>query len=209
MRILPNIKTEWICFLSTNSRPRVTGWLELLRLAASIRDTAGLLGPAGSFGTLAGFPWPTNLFTNTRALLLFPLLPLRLFFHFVIYLKKIVDFPIFPNPHIRSASFMIKKDLFSEFSALNKIPKTKYQAIKLEASRKGMSKFVKKKGFDFLVVGANGNIYEPSEWMNSKTFRSDAHENLLIEDRQTQYYEGINKNEKKKLEIAAWGKTFS
>ncbi len=104
---------------------------------------------------------------------------------------------------------MVRRDLFADFMVSHKIPNTKYQAYMLESGRTGLTVFVKNLGFRTLVVGADGNVYEPDQWVNSRTFRSPEPVNLLVEDRQTVTYEMADTRNKKILEMAAWGKTFS
>jgi hypothetical protein len=210
MRLVPTLHQDWICFLSTNSRPRVDGWLKFLWMAArSDEKNVGAVGPTGSLGTIAQFPYPPPPTANLRALLLFPLLPLRLLFHAMWFILKIKDFPIFPNPHIRSSTFMVRRDVFTDFTAKNKMPHTKYQAYMLESGRKGLTAFVKDLGLKTLVAGADGKVYEPDQWINSRTFRFPGSLNLLVEDRQTITYEMSDIKNKRALEMAAWGKRFS
>ncbi|MBT5955566.1 MAG: hypothetical protein HN910_09315 [Porticoccaceae bacterium] len=210
MRLAPTLTQDWICFLSTNSRPRIDGWLNLLWVAARSGDKdVGAVGPTGSLGTIAQFPWPPSPTANLRALFLFPLLPLRLLFHAIWLILKIKDFPIFPNPHLRSSTFMVRRDIFTDFVGTHKIPNTKYQAHMLESGRTGLTAFVKNRGFRTLVAGMDGKVYEPDQWVNSRTFRYPKPLNLLVEDRQTITYEMADTNNKRTLEAAAWGQTFS
>ena len=128
MRLVPTLSQDWICFLNTHSQPRVDGWLNLLRLATtSSSKDVGAVGATGSWGTIAQFPWPHSPTASLRTLFLFPLLPLRLLFHTIWFISKIKDFPIYPNPHIRSNAFIVRRDIFLDFAATHKIPSAKYQ----------------------------------------------------------------------------------
>lgn len=210
MRIAPKLTREWICFLSTNSRPRINGWLNFLLMAAINGDKkVGLVGATGSMGTIAQFPFPPPPTANLRALLLFPLLPLRILIHTLLFLLKLRDFPLFPNPHIRSSTFLVRRDLFTEFSLLSKIPSSKYDAYKLESGRNGLTAFVRRRALMALVAGADGKFYEPEQWVNSRTFRVPEPSNLLVEDRQTTTYDQADVKMKRVLETAAWGIKFS
>lgn len=210
MRLVPTLNQDWICFLSTNSKPRVDGWLNFLWVAAmSGTENVGVVGPTGSLGTIAQFPNPPPPTANLRALILFPLLPLRLLYHALWFIIKIKDFPTFPNPHIRSSTFMVRRDVFLDFAGTHKIPHTKYQAYMLESGRKGLTAFVKGRGLKTLVAGADGKVYEPDQWINSRTFRVPKPLNLLVEDRQTRTYEMSEIKNKRALETAAWGQSFS
>ena len=92
MRVIPTVTHQWVCFLSTNSRPRVNGWLNLMRIAAtSSNNCIGLVGATGSFGTIAQFPFPPSPVRNLRSFLLFPLLPIRLLLHFIWFILKFKD----------------------------------------------------------------------------------------------------------------------
>jgi hypothetical protein len=210
MRLAPTLSQDWICFLNTHSRPRVDGWLNLLWGATKTGDNdIGAVGATGSWGTIAQFPWPPSPTANLRAFFLLPLLPIRLLFHTFWFILKIKHFPIFPNPHIRSNTFIVKREIFLDFVAIHNIPTTKYQSHMLESGRTGLSFFLKNLGLKILVAGADGKVYEPDQWVKSKTFRIPKQENLLVEDNQTIRYEIADTKDKKILETAAWGQTFS
>jgi hypothetical protein len=111
----------------------------------------------------------------------------------------------FPNPHIRTNAFLIKKDLFINFtSRFNFIVKN--DALEYESGRNSLSNFVKKKKLIILVVGRNGMGYPENLWFDSRTFKSSEQENLLVSDNQTRFYSISSYPIKFFLGMRAWKK---
>lgn len=95
-------------------------------------------------------------------------------------------FPSFPNPHIRSNAFMIRRDIFLGLTKNVQIS-DKVDAYRLESGQKSLTRLAQKLG-EILVVGANGRGYEPKFWHISETFKSGAQKNLLVSDNQSERY---------------------
>jgi hypothetical protein len=95
-------------------------------------------------------------------------------------------FPSFPNPHIRSNAFMIRKDVFLNLTKNVEIL-DKVDAYRFESGKKSLTRQVQKLG-GVLVVGANGRGYEPKYWHISDTFKSSRQQNLMVSDNQTERY---------------------
>jgi hypothetical protein len=55
------------------------------------------------------------------------------------------------------------------------------------------------------VVGRDGAAYEPAEWPNSRTFRVDEQENLLVADNRTDEYASADAATRAALRRMAWG----
>jgi len=118
-------------------------------------------------------------------------------FHFA------AEFPHFPNPHIRSNAFMVRRDDMVSARLADGQPKLACCAF--ESGEDGLSLQILKRGELLRVVGANGQAYEIPEWMNSGCFRSNDQDNLLIADNQTQVYEGYTEAVRETHQIVAWG----
>ena len=207
MRVAPLLEHEWVCFLNTHSRPLVTGWLNLLLLAAeSSHKNIGAVGATGSWQSLSPIMPLKSLNVKYNTLLFYPL---RLALNWVRLISRIQDFPIFPNPHLRSNALLVRRDIFVSFSKSKKIPLSKLDALKLESGRRGFSMFLKKSGKKILIVGADGKSYEPEDWVCSGTFRVPLQDNLLVEDNQTKGYKLANQSLRRYLEMASWGRMFS
>jgi len=194
-RIAAILQQPWVCFLNTHSRPVSPDWLRKLYLAAQAPGV-GMVGATGSWESPAQFSFSIarnlGVMQGTR--------------RFISSVLNRYKFPGFPNAHLRSNGFLIRRELFLEFSDEVNIPTDKKAAFFLESGRKGLSAFVRKKGLELIVVGSNGGCYSKESWADSATFRSGAQTNLLIEDNQTRTY--INSVDQKKRGLAklAWGK---
>ncbi|MFZ2959388.1 MAG: hypothetical protein WA705_21075 [Candidatus Ozemobacteraceae bacterium] len=206
MRLAPILSQHWLCFLNTHSRPRVNGWLNLLWFRALHNHEIGAAGATASweshahvFSFPSSHPHRNTLFWKSLKFLL-NLLPL---------LANAWYFPMFPNPHLRSNAFVIRRDLFTEFISTRQIPRRKIDAFVLENGRKGLSVFLAKRGLKTLVIGADGNSFEAKSWAESGVFRIPGQKNLLVADNQTRFYESADATKRRMLERLAWGRFFT
>ena len=207
MRLAPQLKNTWVCFLNTHSRPCVDGWLNLIRLTAETQGMSiGAVGATASLESLAPILPLPSVNVNYNNPLLYTL---RLFRNTARFIKNIRDFPSFPNPHLRTNAFIVRRELFVNFAETQPIPGCKRDALKLESGRTGFSAFLRARGLKILVACADRSAYEAKEWVNSGTFRVPGQPNLLVSDNQTLAYEKANRHLKKILEKFAWGNTFS
>lgn len=206
MRLVPTLKHEWVCFLNTHSRPRVQGWLKLLWTTANKKELAiGAVGATASWETvLPSLRLPSQA---TPASLL--LHPLKLCWNIGRVVRNVAHFRPFPNPHLRSNAFLIRRDMFIEFCSGRAFPKTKDEAFRLESGRTGLTAYLESRGLQVFVQGANGAAYGKEAWMTSGTFRTPGQPNLLVNDNQTLAYDSAGVQLKCRLERAAWGRAFS
>lgn len=208
MRVIPLLSHDWVCLLNTHSRPRVNGWLNILRTAAETPNnmSIGAVGATGSWEKLFPIlPLPL-LKTKSNAALLYPF---QLANHTIRFATNIRNFPSFPNSHLRSNAIIVRRKLFIDFIATQKIPCCKHDAHILESGKTGFSAFMISRGLKLLVAGANNRGYEQEQWINSGTFRVPNQPNLLVADNQTIAYAMANRHMKRRLETIAWGQTFS
>jgi len=205
MRVAPSLPHDWVCFLSTNSRPIARDWLAKMFSIAQESENVGLIGPSGSLGSIAGIFVPEVAFNGVGSLIRSLALPFQVAKSLVLYVIKLRDFRSFPNPHIRTSSFMVKTSLFKAFSSIRSIPNSKYGAYVLESGRKGLSTYILRQGYGIRVVGADGLSYEYPQWQQSCTFRSGSQSNLLIADRQTDVYKSSDSKARLIVEKVTWG----
>ena len=207
MRLAPLLQHTWVCFLNTHSRPCVDGWLNLLRVTAEMPGVnVGAVSATASWETQIPFlPLPT-----LKAERIAPLLyPFRLFRNVIRFVINFQEFPSFPNPHLRSNAFIVRRELFVDYVATHQIPFCKRDAHKLESGRDGFTAFLQSHGLEILVTGADGCIYRTKQWVDSGTFRVPGQPNLLVADNQTTAYEAADERSKKVFEKFAWGQTFN
>lgn len=207
MRLAPQLPHDWLCFLNTHSRPRVDGWLNLLRMAADAYGTSiGAVGATASWETLAPILPPPSVKEEYNTSLIYPL---RVILNAGRFVTNIRDFSSFPNPHLRSNAFIVPRELFIDFAATQKIPRCKRDAAMLESGRTGFAAYLANRGLKALVTGADGKVYGPEQWINSGTFRVPGQHNLLVADNQTAAYDMADQHLKRILERFAWGQAFS
>ena len=122
-------------------------------------------------------------------------------------LSWVMGFAKFPNPHIRSTSFLISRDLFLSFKI--KLPDTKVACALFESGYDSLSNRVKGLGLDILLVGANGIGYLASDWFKSKTFRLDSQVNCITADNHIRAYENFDFNARYLHDRMTWGDYLS
>lgn len=207
MRLAPQVPYDWLCFLNTHSRPRVSGWLNFLYSAATSKgENVGAVGATASWETLAPILPPPSLKLENNKVFLYPFRFIR---NMIQFMKNRRNFPSFPNPHLRSNAFIVRRQVFVDFVRTQSIPRRKRDAAVLESGLAGFSAYLTSHNMKLLVAGANGNVYGPEQWINSQTFRVPGQANLLVADNQTIAYDMANLYMKSVLERLAWGRAFT
>ena len=176
------IEADRLCFLNSYSTPLVTGWLATL--AAPLQQPeVGLVGASGSYESFS---------TNA------PIVARR---------YRARQFPRFPNPHVRTNAFILRRELMLE---LDWGPiRTKLDAWKLESGWQSMTRQVWSRGLSTLVVGRDGRAYGPEELYESRTFRRGGQPNRLIDDNRTREFAQAPPRRRQRLFELAWGKRAS
>jgi hypothetical protein len=189
-----------LMFLNSHSLVNRYGWLNIL-LEGLYKPDVRLIGCTGSWESKSSrFLDDSHAsFLNGTARYFYSM---RKFF---IGLGLIFFFPLFPNPHIRTNAFMIRRRDFLNSKPLLPI-RTKFQAWMFESGRWSLTRGLESKKFKFLVTGRNGKSYSLSEWNTSDTFWQGNQINTLIHDNQTLKYLGVKGFQRKKLSLLAWGK---
>ena len=189
---------DYLCFLNTFSEVLCDGWLEHLHRSAQLPGV-GLAGATGSYesvysASVAALSGPQRDGTSRwhRGL--------RQQMHAY---RLRYQFPEYPNPHIRTNGFMLRRRLAL---TLRWGPyRTKHDALRGESGRFGLARQAASLGLRNLVVGRNGLAYEPDEWPLSRTFRSGDQSNLMIADNRTRQYSASPIEERLRLGRLAWG----
>lgn len=211
MRLSRQLPHDWLCFLNTHSRPRVKGWLNILKTATDMPSMdIGAVSASASWQSLE-IPIlpPPSLKAGYNAAIIYPVRLIRNAMRLAANIGNIGEFAPFPNPHLRTNAFIVRRELFAEFVSGQKIPQRKRDAAKLESGKTGFTSFLLARGLKALVANANSEIYAPDQWIRSGTFRVPGQPNLLVADNQTIAYDMADQRIKRILEKAAWGQTFS
>jgi hypothetical protein len=94
--------------------------------------------------------------------------------------RAIALFPKFPNPHIRSNAFMLRRDHLAVFDGVTIASKD--DACFFESGPNSLTAQIRRAGQSAIVVGRNGQSYDVPEWPYSATFRLGDQANLLVTD---------------------------
>jgi hypothetical protein len=110
----------------------------------------------------------------------------------------------FPNPHLRSNAFMIRRELFCSITK-GQVIAEKQDALDFESGPNGLTRRILGMGLEILLVGRNGRGYSPEWWPTSATFRLGTQNNLLIADNQTRAFTSLPWSEKRDFVQKTWG----
>lgn len=163
-RAAEEIRTSYVCFVNSFSRPLVTGWLPLLHAAART-EGVGIAGATGSLEGIPGCP--------------------------------------FPNPHIRTNAFCMKRELFLELTQGD--TSTKEAVCLLEAGPSSITRQVMDRGLRAVVADSLGSTYDIEQSRHLGTFRWGEQRNLLVADNRTDDYQTADAERRAWLQRLAWG----
>jgi hypothetical protein len=112
------------------------------------------------------------------------------------------DIPGFPNPHIRSNGFIIRRaDLLREFPS---IERGKHAAHLFESGPQSLTIRMRATGKSAVLAGRDGRRYLPHQWPESGTFRLGRQPNLLIGDNQTRNFAELPDREQQTQAYLTW-----
>ena len=114
----------------------------------------------------------------------------------------IADFPVFPNPHIRSNAFMVRRrDILARPHAIH----TKDDACRFESGPDGLTATLRQAGLRAVVVDRTGRGFDVPDWVKSRTFRREGQEDLLVRDNQTKQFDEMTEGAKQSHILMTWG----
>ncbi len=198
--IADQLTSEYILFLNSFSLFNTGEWLKVF--VDSMSPEMGVVGASGSFQSLYStvnyenaWSWENKLSLHQQFRKYKLLLKNKFYWRFLI--------KSFPNPHIRTNAFMVRR---SEFISIKRPKlKRKFDAYLFESGKKSLTNQMLKKGFQVALVGKNRQKYLISDWPDSKIFWVNEQENLLVRDNQTDLYEKSDVGYRLKLTKLAWG----
>lgn len=193
--IAERIKAEFICLLNTRATIAVDDWL-LLLVRPLIDPAIGAVGATGSLQSLATDTLRPTLDGARRSWL-----RRRLG-----WLYRRTQFPPFPNPHLRTNGFIIRRLLWLEL----RMPRllTKLDAMRFESGRDGMTRQLARRGLGVLLIGADGHG-RPIAASTDEGFWLGEQRGLLIEDNQTRRYDDASPSERLLMTSRAWHPLFA
>jgi len=192
--------SKYYLFLNSHAEILHDNWLGCFS-AHIEREGVGLLGATGSYQSIASdCRYPRYLEEPVgsvwRALMLRVGRP-------TLGILRRRQFPMFPNPHIRSNAFMVSSEVMGRVPV--KRMKSKMDCYKFESGNHSLTRQVQAMGLMPLLVDAAGCAYRVDDWWKSNVFWRGNQENLLIADNQTRAYESGDVRKKAMLSHYAWG----
>lgn len=192
-----------VLFLNTYSRFRQPGWLSLYQRTFAIHQKSALVGATASWQSYVSTVFQTHpLYWEGNKGWSYNYRKYKLFAKALLYWSWL--FSYFPNRHIRSNAFMVRREVFIRL--FHGPLRTKLQAYQFESGRRGMTRQVQKMGYDVFVIDKLGNQFTLQECKDVDMFWTRQQVNLLITDNQTDKYDDAGESEKKKFYHLAWGR---
>ena len=188
-RLAEKFQSSIFFFMNCHSYPIKKNWLKYF---VKNYKKNSLLGPAGSYESLSSEALK-GAYSKNR------IKSLKYFFTNFIY------FPIFPNPHVRSSSFMISGKNFLNLELNKKYRFKKFGTWINESGRNGMTNNFKNKGFKYYIINSDGKKFFKNNWKLSETFCYKEQSKLLISDKFSRLYKKSSKLKKKIIEKKVWG----
>jgi hypothetical protein len=111
--------------------------------------------------------------------------------------------PPFPNPHLRTNGFALERDLLLSLDWPTGM--SRQQTVALEGGTNSLTRQVRARGLEAMVVGRDGVAYPVDRWKESETFRSGDQRNLLIADNRTRHFQEGGRITRWGLAWLAWG----
>jgi hypothetical protein len=210
------------CFLNSYSLPRVDDWLGKLDRALA-QPGAGLVGATGSWtSTRSWIAYSLRLPSAYRGHLppprdvrrqLLALIPeqaargrrtaLESLGARASTLRLLAAQESFPAHHLRTNAFMISHSTLRRLHVHSSAGKL--DTLKLENSRRGITRQVQSLGLRTLVVDSEGEVFDHDRWDRSRTFCQEDQEGLLVADNRTLMYERGDRALRRTLSVLNWG----
>jgi hypothetical protein len=188
---------DYFCFLNSYSLILDNDWLQKLHRHAQKEDV-GIVGATASWESTY-----SNVKADVHSLIeAGASVSQRL--GFLIQLMKFKRyFPSFPNYHVRTNAFMLRRNLL--FLVRTGNLQSKMDVYRFESGRQSLTRQLMNAGYKPLVIGKDGKAYEKEDWHKSNTFRQGDQKNLMVADNQTETYAEGDAQLKWRFSRLAWG----
>ena len=177
-----------ILFLNSHSYPICNDWLKKLFI---YKKRGTVIAPTASYESLIDSIKLKKKFH-------------KIFRHIIRKYIFTKNFDKFPNPHIRTSSFLINSKIFLNFIK-NKPLKNKEDTLKIESGKNSLTKYIKKKKIKTYVVNSDGNKFDENNWKFSETYCYVNNNKSIISDKHSRKYLRLNKNKKSIIRSKVWG----
>ena len=186
-RVSERYRSHTIFFLNSHSYPLKKNWLK--KLLYHYKEKT-LIGTSASNESLL-----TSLkFKKIHKIISFLI-------KFIRFKKK---FKTFPNPHIRTSSFLIKGADFISFIKNKKIT-SKEDAWFIESGLGGLTNYFKRKNYNIFVINSDGLKFTENNWKLSETYNYLKQSKSLISDKHTRKYLKLSDQKRIFSSYNSWG----
>ena len=186
-RVSEKYRSHTIFFLNSHSYPLKKNWLR--KLLYHYKEKT-LIGTSASNESLL-----TSLkFKKIHKIISFLI-------KFIRFKNK---FKPFPNPHIRTSSFLIKGADFISFIKNKKIT-CKEDAWFIESGHGGLTNYFKRKNYNIFVINSDGLKFTESNWKLSETYNHLNQSKSLISDKHTRKYLKLSNQKRLIASYNSWG----
>lgn len=112
-------------------------------------------------------------------------------------------FPPFPNPHVRTNAFMLRRD---HFLATRRFPiERRLASLIYESGWPSLTRQIVGRGLRAVVVNTDGEVLDPPGWARAGTFRSGDQDKTLVWDNRLTEYARATPDRQRRLRDLAWG----
>ena len=112
-------------------------------------------------------------------------------------------FKPFPNPHIRTNAFLMRRDVLVALDV--QLDNTKASCLEFESDPTGLEAKLERAGLRSVLVAADGTWYDVPEWPDSGTFRLGDQSGIMVKDNRVKEVENACDSERRRLDIVTWG----
>lgn len=197
------LQSPFLLFLNSYTTFLTDNWLAKL-MKGMEEPATGIVAPSGSYQSLYSSVFLNNSWQWERQKSAREnISKYKLLFKTLIYWRFI--FPPFPNPHFRTSSFLIRRELFLTL----KVPqlKNKLSAYRMESGYTSLSRQVMNKSYQIKIVSKDGIVLKMDEWRSANIFWQKNQGDLIISDKQSLRFDKADDDEKRKLTLLAWGES--
>jgi len=189
------LKYEILFFLNSHSIILNKNWL--LSVAQPFDDLkVGLVGTSASFASHLTMA-KESLSQNKLSLRWFKLLMYLPILNFL--------FKRFPNPHIRTNGFAIRRNLFKTLKYSKYFLRCRLGSYAAESGKSSITNQILKKGYRVFLVGENVEEATVESWGLHDIFWTNQQEKLIILDNQSKLYQYSSLEGQNELMRKAWG----
>lgn len=113
------------------------------------------------------------------------------------------QFPSFPNPHVRSNGFMVRRESMLDLKSSD--IESKLDACAFESGMNGLTSKLRRAGYAAVIVDRWGNGFDVEDWWRAPLFRVSDQEGLMLVDNQTRQFLAMSEGARAAHVRMTWG----